>query len=277
MPRIGLRLMPRIPEEPVDVVIPVRTATGGEHVKLDMCCKALRAYVPVNQLIMVTADCTPENVRAIDERADIPIIDKSAIGVGRARRIGLNRVETSYYASVDSDVLLSENWYRWAIATVKQAGVGACQGYSRPQSRFFERLHYLDALSIGRYVDLGNTMLSTELVRKVGMPDTPAYEDEELRRRLASHGYSWITNPSLISTHLLSDSDIFRHAYHFGTLHPEDWLSSSKKMLWISRHYLQKWKRYGLDLSFYLMLLEAVREAGSIVSHYRQNPVHFGQ
>ncbi len=260
--------------ERVDVVVPVRTAAGEEYQKVEMCCKALRAYVPVNRLIMVTADAAAENIRAIEMLADFPIIDKSAIGVGRARRLGLNRVETSYYASVDSDVILSKQWYSWSIATIRQTGVGACQGYSRPLSRLYARLQYIDALKVGRYIDLGNTMLSTKVVREVGMPKDPSFEDEELRRRLAAHGYSWITNPSLISIHLLSDSDIFRHTYHFGTLQPEDWVSSAKKMLWITRHYLREWKKYGLDLSLYLLLLEAVKKGGSTISHYRQNPIY---
>ena len=268
-----MKRTPIVSGEPVDVVIPVRTTAGIEYQKLEMCCKALRAFVPVNRIIMVTADTSPETIQAVKQIADFPIIDKSAIGVGRARQMGLSVVNTRYYASVDSDVVLSKQWYPWCIATIREIGVGACQGYSRPLSRLYSRFQDVDALRIGRYLDLGNTMLSTELVREVGMPDAPFFEDEELRRRFQAFGFSWVTNTSLISTHLVTDFDIFRHAYHFGTLQPADLFYSAKKMLWISRHFLRGRKKYGVDLSIYLLFLEAVKTGGGIVSHYSQNTI----
>lgn len=197
----------------IDVVIP----TKGEP-SLIYCVKLTRKYVPVNNLILVASRRTRN---LVENLGDIIIYDDRK-NVGIARSLGLKEVKTEFYASIDSDVLLNPSWYKWCIKTIEDETVAACQGYAKPIGKIRGHLQERFIRDGGMYgkglAGLGNTLLKTKLVRKVGMPKIPVGEDWALRNRLEAIGYKWISNVNLQSKHLQTDIDTWKHAIWWGKI-----------------------------------------------------------
>lgn len=197
----------------VDVVIPTR----GEPY-LPSCVRHVREYVPVNNLVLV-ANSKARDV--VEDLGDIVIYDDRK-NVGIARSLGLEQVQTEFYASVDSDVLLNPLWYDWCIKTIQDEKVAACQGYAKPIAKIYRRVQENFIRQGGMYgkgfACLGNTLLRTELVRKVGMPEIPVREDWTLREKLEAAGYRWISNINLQSLHLKTDVQVWKHAIWWGEM-----------------------------------------------------------
>ena len=189
----------------IDVVIP----TIGEW-SLPYCVRSIRKHIPVNNLILVG----PSNDEQLPSLADI-FVSFDEKNVGKARAKGLEHVETEYYASVDSDVLVNSQWYRWCIKTIQQEDVGACQGYAKPVAKIYGRLDKEFIKRGGLWgkglCGLANTLLRTSVVREVGMPLIPLHEDWELLLRIEQAGYKWISNIDLITDLLITDVDMWKH------------------------------------------------------------------
>ena len=194
----------------IDVVIP----TIGEW-SLPYCVRSVRKHIPVNKLILVG----PRNGERLSSLADVfvPFDEKN---VGKARAKGLEHVETKYHASVDSDVLVNSQWYRWCIETIQREDVGACQGYAKPVAKIYGRLDREFIKRGGLWgkglCGLANTLLRTSVVREVGMPQIPVHEDWALLRRIEQAGYKWISNIDLITDHLITDVDVWKHHILWG-------------------------------------------------------------
>ncbi len=255
--------------ELVDVVVPVRSAEGSEYEKLVLCCKAIRQRIPVNRLIIPTANQSEKTRRRIAELADLPVFDETAVGAGLCRNIGLREVETEYYASIDADTAVREGWYPWCINSIRQPKVAACQGYSKPVSRLLDRFVKIEALDVGTYADLGNTLLRTAVVRKVGMPIEPMMEDHLLHDRLTRRGYQWIVNRELISDHLLNELDVLRHRYWYGRFAPQSFSMVVRYSVWLAHEtVVRRHRRFGTRVSLFLMMADLATATGSFTGYY---------
>ncbi len=250
----------------VDVVLPVRSASGKHYAKLMATCQAIRAHIPVHHLITVSADTSDYSVRTLTSLSDVPVIDSGAVGVGRARRIGLQHVDTEYYASIDADVVISANWYRWCSNILRNPKVAACQGWAKPTARIFSK--WATPPNPALYATLGDTMLRTEAIRKVGISDEPKDEDVLLRKELNEAGYLWVVNPAVISAHLLSDEDVLQHCYWWGKYEAHDWVYLSKYVLWYFRWSFLNAGDLGVERTLYTLLEHLSLAAGSFVGYY---------
>ncbi len=196
----------------IDVVIP----TLGEWC-LPYCVRSVRKHIPVNKLILVG----PSNNEKLRHLTDIfvPFDEKN---VGKARAKGLEHVETEYYASVDSDVLVNSQWYRWCINTIQNKDVGACQGYAKPVAKIYgpldEQFVRRGGLGGKGLCGLANTLLRTSVVKEIGMPLIPLHEDWALLSRIEQAGYRWVSNMDLITDHLITDVDMWKHHIVWGRM-----------------------------------------------------------
>lgn len=186
--------------EKVDVVIP----TMGEP-SLRCCVDSIRKNMAVNKLILVA----PKILDSLVQFPDIEWIICDERNVGKKRALGLKRVTTPYYASIDSDVLITRKWYNWCMATIRRKGVGACEGFPQDLGKYYPKI-LLDSIRNGGHAGLGNTMLKTSVVRMVGMPENRYGEDWELRLRIERTGNKWIMNENVICYHLKSDVDVLK-------------------------------------------------------------------
>lgn len=183
--------------------------TLGEW-SLPYCVESVRRHIPVNRVILVG----PSNDDKLSMLADVfvPFDEKN---VGRARARGLEQVKTEYYASVDSDVLVNSEWSRWCLETIQRDDVGACQGYAKPIAKIYGSLDEQFIKRGGLWgkglCGLANTLLRTSVVKEVGMPQIPVHEDWALLLRIEQEGYEWISNMDVITDHLITDVDIWKH------------------------------------------------------------------
>jgi cellulose synthase/poly-beta-1,6-N-acetylglucosamine synthase-like glycosyltransferase len=197
----------------IDVVIPTRNEWTLQH-----CIKALKRSVPINNLILVAPSYCREQLEKYD--ATIVVFDEK--NVGKARSEGLKLVETPLYASVDSDVLVTPEWFKWCMKTIKKTDVAACQGYAKTESKYYAQLQ-IDYIKRGGKHDrgfccLGNTLLKTEVIHEVGMPEVRVEEDWILRLKVEEAGYKWISNLDLVCQHLKTDVDVWKHAVWWGKM-----------------------------------------------------------
>ena len=111
---------------PIDVVI----LTKNSERLLKRCLNAVYANVPVHRLIVVdgySTDKTLQIVRAFQARHGNVILVQDRGTRGRARQVALGRVATDWFMFVDSDVILSQNWFAEAEAHIRD-DVGAIWG-----------------------------------------------------------------------------------------------------------------------------------------------------
>lgn len=195
----------------IDVVIP----TLGEW-SLPVCIKRVRQHIPVNLLILIGPRNLDPEMRSL---ADI-FVGAEEKNVGRSRAKGLEQVQSEFFASIDSDVLISPRWYKWCIGAIQPKDVGACQGYAKAVAKIYGALDERFIKSGGMWgkglCGLANTLLKTEVVREVGMPQIPLHEDWNLLLRMENAGYRWISNMNLISDHLVTDVDMWKHHILWG-------------------------------------------------------------
>jgi len=237
-------------ETKIDVVIP----TKGEW-SLPFCIRSVRKSVPINNLILVAPSFARRN---IENLSDIVVLFDEK-NVGKARIEGLKMVETPIYASVDSDVLVTPEWFKWCWKTIQQPDVGACQGYARHiyaknydpvQMAFFKRGGmYGKGLAC-----LGNTLLKTEIVKEVGIPEIAVREDWILRLKMEKAGYKWISNIDIVCPHLKTDVDVWKHGVWWGMMGGE--VDVKRNLLRIGYHCTIGLSKRPLTQNLFLVALQ---------------------
>jgi glycosyltransferase involved in cell wall biosynthesis len=237
----------------IDIVIPTKNEWT-----LPYCIQSVRRNIPVNQLILVAPS---DFISSLKPLADV-LIAFDEKNVGKARAKGLENVETEYYASVDSDMLINPHWYDWCVKTIQPEKVGACQGIGKPLAPLyweFEKGYLKRGGMYGKvFCCLGNTMLKTFLVRKVGMPQVRVGEDWALRLRVEKAGYKWVSNINLPCTHLKNDVDIWEHPLWWGEMGGDVNVKGSiHNMGWFCTKGLMKYKfkvnLYGIALQLFTL------------------------
>lgn len=239
----------------IDAVVAVK----NEAFKLQICCRELLKKVPINNLIIVVGESKDNTLEIANKYADIVVEDENK-GIGYARSLGLEKVETEYYASIDSDVIISKDWYSWCRNTIQKPRVAACEGYPRPLGARYAKCQRLDLKH--PYCSLGNTMLKTHVIREVGMPLVAFGEDHVLKERLESRGYNWMVNFDLLSIHLVNDLDMLRHYIKFGVSlgrHQNiSYWNLAKSIHWSVKDFAIEANNFGLNLSTYVLLLRLI-------------------
>jgi glycosyltransferase involved in cell wall biosynthesis len=245
----------------IDVVIVVK----NEASKLQICCRELLKKVPINNIIIVVGESKDNTLETANRIADIVLKDENK-GIGYARSLGLEKVETEYYASIDSDVILSKDWYSWCNNAIQKPHVAACEGYPRPLGAYYAKLQ--QPLLKQGYCSLGNTMLKTNVIREVEIPLVAYGEDYLLKERLESSGYNWLVNPDLVSIHLVNDMDILRHYLNFGMSigkHQNiSYWNLAKSTLCSFKEFASQANHLGLNLSTYVLLLRLTKNFSTL-------------
>jgi len=109
----------------IDVVI----LTKNSEKTLEHCLLSISKSVPVNKLIAIDGYSTDETVEIL-KRYNATIIQTYGTR-GVARQIGINMVTTDWFAFVDSDVVLCDNWFEKMKAFMSPE-VGAVFGLDLP-------------------------------------------------------------------------------------------------------------------------------------------------
>jgi glycosyltransferase involved in cell wall biosynthesis len=192
---------------------------GGADVKIDVvmitknslhpCLKrslySIFQNVPLNCLIIVDSFSTDGTIELIKKyrKEGIKIIQKDCKR-GKAREIGIKEVSTEWFAFIDSDVILAENWFRDIKKHIKPK-VGAIEGNVNNQKVDSKGRAYTNC-----------TLIRTSLVEEIKIPDEMGVlEDQYIRKHIENKGYVWLKVSYPCSIHK-SQSDRVKDAFELG-------------------------------------------------------------
>ncbi len=174
--------------------------------------KSIFQNVPVNQLIIVdsfSSDGTINFLRKLSNK-DIKIIQKECKR-GKAREIGIKEVKTAWFAFIDADVVLDNDWFRKIIKHVNQ-DIGAIEANVKTPLGNVQKIR-----STGRAYT-NSTIIRTKSVKNIKIPkEMSVYEDQYIRKHIEKSGFKWLKVSNPCSVHY-STSNRFNDAYEIGRM-----------------------------------------------------------
>jgi glycosyltransferase involved in cell wall biosynthesis len=179
----------------VDVVV----LTKNSQEQLERCLNAVYRNVPINRLIVVdgySTDRTLEIVKNFDEKHHDVLLIQDKGWRGKARQIGIEKVETEWFMFVDSDAELCNNWFEKAKAFITPE-VGAVWGievWSVIKNPRILRLFLQITMSI--FKTRGGThdlLVRHNAVKDIKIPpDLHSFEDAFIKEWTTKKGYKVI-------------------------------------------------------------------------------------
>jgi len=165
--------------------------------------------IPVNRLIVVDSFSSDGTVDLIKKYEKVKIIRKDCKR-GRARQAGIKEVKTKWFAFVDSDVVLAENWFN-KIKKYITPEVGAIEG----NVKIWGRIQKIRPM--GRaYTNC--TLVRTSLVKDIKIPEEMSvFEDQLIRKHIEKKGFKWLKVSDPCSVHM-STSNVLRDSYEVGRM-----------------------------------------------------------
>ena len=178
--------------EPVDVAI----LTMNSERLLKICINSVYRNIPVNNLIVIdgySTDATADIVKEFQQKYGNVIFVQEKGTRGSARQTAIQMVKTDWFVFVDSDVILSKNWFAEAKKLVKD-DVGAVWGIEiwsvlqrRKLLKMFERVTLKIFEKRGGTHD---TLIRRKTVEDIKIPfKLHTYEDGYIKEWINKKGY----------------------------------------------------------------------------------------
>lgn len=210
----------------IDIII----CTKNSDELLYECLSSIYDAIPVCHLVVVDAFSTDGTVDIINKFSEINnnvILIQTDAGLGKSREIGINKVDTDWFAFIDSDVILKKEWFSQIIKKIDD-DVGAIE------SNF---IHFLSSdspkfptyseVETGQYIIPRQendprgytiaTLIRTSLVTDIEIPsDLKIYEDDFIKKWIEKKDYKWLKVPEPVVDHFKMDPNPFRDAYLTG-------------------------------------------------------------
>jgi glycosyltransferase involved in cell wall biosynthesis len=181
--------------KPVDVVI----LTKNSERLLKKCIDSVYRNVPVDRLIVVdgySTDNTMRIVKQFQRRYGNVIFVQDKGTRSSARQIAMSKVKSDWFMFVDSDVILSENWFSKAEKLIKD-DIGAIWGIEIwSVLRKTKILKLFERVTLKIFEKRGGT--HDLLVRRKAIEDIQApyqlhtYEDAYIKAWICGKGYKVI-------------------------------------------------------------------------------------
>lgn len=188
--------------EKVDVVFLTKNSVKP---CLKECLNSLYANVPVGRLLVIDGGSTDGTLGVAKSYANCEIIDDSGGNRATARQKGIEAAETTWHMHVDSDVVLSKDWFNQAQKQLNTK-VGGLWGVTVPgdkhiynQNKAMAVLYRKDTIdwimaqkNLKRYLT-HDTLLRTEAVKDIKIPtDLHQWEDHFIGQHVVAKGYDWL-------------------------------------------------------------------------------------
>jgi glycosyltransferase involved in cell wall biosynthesis len=178
----------------VDVVV----LTKNSEYLLDKCLASIYENVPVNNLIVVDGFSNDNTLKIVDstnrKHGNVTFLTVNG-SRARARQEGIRQVETEWFMFVDSDVILSRDWFKRAERRI-DANVGAVWGVnidvipSLRDKRFVKLQSLIARQCFSLRGGTHDTLIRREAVEGISIPEQlHAYEDAYIMNWIEEKGY----------------------------------------------------------------------------------------
>ncbi len=206
----------------MDVVIPTKNSGNT----LRHCLNGVKRGININRIIIVDNYSQDETLTIAREYNCLVI--QSEAGLGYRRQLGIEHVETDFFAFVDSDIILVPNWQKIMQGYMRPT-VGAVEGNNLPiyppaLKKYILRTLVnhprLEEVKIGERGNTSNALIRKEAVVGIKIPSnlllrkklcdriiyTPPesfcpFEDHFITQYILNRGWRWIRVP-VFSLHL---------------------------------------------------------------------------
>ena len=198
-----------------------------------------QAPTRVDVLVPSLKELQPEFVEHLRSRIPVHcILTSSVIGPARARQELMERVDTDWFAFVDDDVKLRPDWWSTVTGMIGQ-DVGGVEGlwsylagdkrvddYTRAMAQLARVLRQESWRDRIDRAFTGDTLVRTEAINNIHMPNIPVWEDEYIRRWVEKNGFRWLRTPKVVCDHLRTYNlkpsyNVGKYGYYLGRLSPK--------------------------------------------------------
>jgi len=168
--------------------------------------------IPLNKLIVVDNFSIDETINIINRYNNIStkVIQKNC-NRGMAREIGIKKVETDWFAFIDSDIILEKDWFKLIAKNISKK-IGAIEGNVKSKEGIVQKIR----INGRGYTNC--TLIKTDLVKDIKIPEEMVvYEDQYIRKYIEKKDYKWLKVALPCSLHL-SKSNRLNDAFEIGKM-----------------------------------------------------------
>ena len=190
----------------IDVVMLTK---NSDHL-LEKCLSSVYRNVPVNNLIIVdgfSTDCTLKIVDDFNKKHGNVTVFTMYGSRARAREKGIAQVETEWFLFVDSDIILSKNWFQKAKNSI-QNDVGAVWGVNidvipnLTDKRFMKLQRIVAEQCFALRGGTHDTLIRRDLVKGIKIPEhLHTYEDSYIINWIKDKGYKAVVGDDIYCLH----------------------------------------------------------------------------
>jgi len=187
--------------------------------------ESIKKNINLNKIVIVDSFSIDNTIEILkDSLNGLLDITQKNCSRGKARELAIKKVETEWFAFVDSDVILEENWQNIIEKNITSK-IGAIEGNVKSKEGIPQKIR-----QNGRgYTNC--TLIKSSLVEDIVIPEEmKVYEDQFIRRFIEKKGYAWLKVATPCSLHL-STSDRFKDAYEIGKMSGKYHLDSFWKFI----------------------------------------------
>jgi len=194
--------------EKIDVVMCTYNSNAPHF---DAVLRGISEEVPVHCFILIdrfSADGTVNKVLEVFPKAKVILSEEN---LGKARKKGIDNVDTSLFAFIDDDVLVLKGWYNYARRTLND-GIGAVASFAKSCGKLNRGIHYNVirphvVISSRNNIESQRGWTFATLIKKEAVaawkPEevVAAGEDHEILRHVVRNGFLWVTSYFVFAEH----------------------------------------------------------------------------
>jgi glycosyltransferase involved in cell wall biosynthesis len=185
---------------------------------LERVLQQITREVPFRELIVIYAS-SKDRTKEIAEKYTKKVFWDGDKGLGAARNLGVTKASSELVAMIDTDVVLTEDWYKRLVKHFEDPKVAAAMGTTifgygfLPIQRLYEYWRGINP-KLSKQALASNCLLKRGLVMEVGNFDETirgAGEDYDLYKRILAAGYKWVCDREVVVYHPMSLSEFLDH------------------------------------------------------------------
>jgi len=203
----------------IDVVLLTK---NSEKPCLKDCADSIFANIPIDRLIVVDGGSTDGTLELLKNYPRVEVIMDHGGTRASARQKGIEAVKSEWHVHVDSDVVLSHEWFKKAWNLVG-GEVGAIWGAAVPADKHFFNIDYAMSKLYRKSIKellvkqmrsqrcmMHDTLIRTSAVRGIKIPkNLHIWEDEYIGRYITRKGFKFLKVVEPYCLHFLTPNERF--------------------------------------------------------------------